>query len=270
MEAFLNYLAVERRVAASTQNQALSALVFLYRNVLNIEVGYLNNLKRAKKPKYLPVVLSVDETLRLLGHIEGVDGLVCRLIYGSGLRISEAIRLRVLDTDFDYNQIIIRNGKGQKDRITMLPETLVVELQEHIRKVRLLHDQDLQKGFGETLLPPSVALKSPRSASEFKWQYLFPSRHRNRDPSSGLFYRHHISPRNIQKAVRVGARQADIDKKVTPHVLRHSFATHLLQNGYDIRTVQELLGHRSVKTTMIYTHVLNRGGRGVVSPLDFR
>ncbi|MEX1211789.1 MAG: integron integrase [Balneolaceae bacterium] len=270
MEAFLNYLAVDRRVAASTQNQALSALVFLYRDVLKMEVGYLKNLKRAKKPKNLPVVLSVDETLRLLSCIEGIDGLVCRLIYGSGLRISEALRLRVLDTDFDYHQITIRSGKGQKDRVTMLPESLVGELQKHIQKVRFLHEQDLQRGFGETLLPASVALKSPGAAAEFKWQYLFPSRHRNRDPHSGLYHRHHISPRNIQKAVRIGARQARIDKKVTPHVLRHSFATHLLQNGYDIRTVQELLGHRSVKTTMVYTHVLNRGGRGVVSPLDFR
>lgn len=266
VERFLNHLALEKRVSASTQNQALSALVFLYRNILDREIGRLKSLKRAKRPKNLPVVLSEEEVRRLLGNLVGVERLVCRLIYGSGLRISEALRLRVLDLDFGYNQITVRRGKGQKDRITMLPESLIDEIKLHLKKVRLLHERDRRKGYGETVLPPSVALKQPGAAVEFKWQYVFPSRFLNKD--SGKIHRHYISPRNIQKAVQVGARKADIGKKITPHVLRHSFATHLLRHGYDIRTVQELLGHESVKTTMVYTHVLNKGGRGVISPLD--
>lgn len=266
VEQFLNYLSLERKVSASTQNQALSALVFLYREILDREIGRLKSLKRAKRPKALPVVLSQEEVRRLLGNLGGVESLICRLIYGSGLRISEALRLRVLDIDFGYNQITVRRGKGQKDRITMLPESLISEIKLHLKKVRLLHERDLRRGYGKTVLPSSVALKQPGAAAEFKWQYVFPSRFLNKD--SGRIYRNYISPRNIQKAVQVGARKADIGKKITPHVLRHSFATHLLHHGYDIRTVQELLGHQSVKTTMIYTHVLNKGGRGVISPLD--
>jgi len=266
--AFLNYLANQLNVAASTQNQALSAIVFLYEHVLKRPVGNLQNLKRAKKPKRLPVVLTEKEAITVINCLQGVHRLVLSLIYGSGLRISESLRLRLLDVDFGYKQITVRNGKGLRDRITMLPESLIEELKIHVQKVFILHEQDLRKGFGETILPKALAKKYPNAAKQTKWQYLFPSKFRRKDPRKGIFHRYHISPRNVRSTVQKAVRQNHIQKHVTPHTFRHSFATHLLKNGYDIRTVQELLGHKSVKTTMIYTHVLNKGGHGVKSPLD--
>jgi len=265
---FLNYLANEQNVAASTQNQALCAIVFMYDQVLNHPIGVLKDLKRAKRPKNLPVVLSKEEAKVILNQLEGLEKLIISLLYGSGLRISEVLRLRILDLDFDYMQITVRNGKGLKDRVTMLPETLGESLQKHIKKVKLTHEADLNKGFGQTILPNALAKKYPKASADFKWQYLFPSKYRRKDPRSGLYHRYHISPKRIQRAVRHASQKCGIHKKVSPHTFRHSFATHLLKNGYDIRTVQELLGHKSVKTTMVYTHVLNRGGRGVKSPLD--
>ena len=265
---FLNHLVQTRNVAASTQNQALCAIVFLYRQVLKSDVGNLYNLKRAKKSRHLPTVLSEDEVKKLLAVLEGIPFLVASLLYGSGLRITEALRLRVHDLDFDYMQITVRNGKGKKDRVTMLPETLVQMLKEHIRKVHFLHQQDLSRGYGSTILPHALARKYPGAAAEPGWQYLFPSRFRRIDPVSGVRHRYHISPKQIQRAIKAAAKTAEISKRTSPHTLRHSFATHLLRSGYDIRTVQDLLGHKSLKTTSIYLHVLNRGGHGVRSPLD--
>jgi len=265
---FLNHLVQSRNVAASTQNQALCAIVFLYKQVLKSDIGTLKNLKRAKKPKHLPTVLSKEEVKALLDLMEGVPFLVASLLYGTGLRISEALRLRVQDIDFDYMQITVRSGKGKKDRITMLPGKLKPLLKDQIRKVHNLHQQDLARGFGQTILPNALAKKYPDAATDPGWQYLFPARNRRKDPITGFRHRYHISPKNIQRAVKKVAKAAGIKKKTSPHTLRHSFATHLLQNGYDIRTVQDLLGHKSLKTTSIYLHVLNRGGHGVKSPLD--
>jgi integron integrase len=266
--AFLNHLAVDKNVAASTQNLALCAIVFLYKEVLKIPVDELDNLKRAKKPAHLPVVLSKNEVAQIMEHLEGVPHLIISILYGSGLRISEALRLRVHDIDFDYMQIMVRNGKGKKDRVTMLPDSLNTALKEHISKVKTLHDRDLANGFGETILPHSLSKKYPDAASHFGWQYLFPAKSRRKEPVTGVRHRYHISPKKIQRQVKKASRKAGLAKKVSPHTFRHSFATHLLQNGYDIRTVQDLLGHKSLKTTSIYLHVLNRGGHGVKSPLD--
>jgi len=265
---FLNHLVKDLNVAASTQNQALCAIVFLYKHTLQNPIGELDNLKRAKKPKKLPTVLSKDEVKALLENLKGVPRLVCLLLYGAGLRISEALRLKVQDIDFDYHQLTVHNGKGKRDRVTMLPQSLVDELKLHIKKVQNLHRQDLSKGFGRAQLPKALARKYPDAATEFGWQYLFPSRYRRVDPRTGIRHRYHISPKKIQRAVKKAARETNITKKVSPHTLRHSFATHLLGNGYDIRTVQDLLGHKNLKTTSIYLHVLNRGGHGVKSPLD--
>lgn len=266
--AFLNYLANQKNVAASTQNQALSAIVFLYKNILDKPLKNLDTLKRAKKSIHIPVVLSEGEVRMVLQHLSGVPKLITSLLYGSGLRVSEALRLRVLDIDFGYNQILVRNGKGLRDRMTMLSESIIPGLKTHLEKVKHLHQMDLNKGFGETILPKSLAVKYPNAAQEFKWQYLFPSKKRAVDPRSGLAHRYHISAKELRRSIRIAVKKCNIDKHVTPHTFRHSFATHLLKNGYDIRTVQELLGHKSVKTTMVYTHVLNRGGRAVKSPLD--
>src|SRR6056297_700245 len=263
--SFLNYLAQSRDVAASTQNQALCAIVFLYKNVLKSEVGNLKNLKRAKKPKHLPTVLSKNEVKDLLKELDGIPYLIASLLYGGGLRISEALSLRVKDVDFDYMQITVRSGKGKKDRITMLPDKLKPLLKDQIRKVHRLHQQDLARGFGRTILPNSLAKKYPDATKELGWQYLFPSRHRRKDPKSGFRHRYHISPKNIQRAFKKAVKTTGINKKASPHTLRHSFATHLLSNGYDIRTVQDLLGHKNLKTTSIYLHVLNRGG---LAPLE--
>jgi len=265
---YLNYLANEQNLAASTQNQALSALVFLYEHVLEIPVGDLENLKRAKKPKRLPVVLSKDQALAIINELNGVNQLVLELIYGAGLRISEALGLRIQDVDFGYKQITVWNGKGRKDRITMLPERVIPKLKLHIDKVRRLHQTDLKKGFGKTILPNALSKKYPGAESKFIWQYLFPSKTRRRHPRSGIKHRYHISARNLRRELNRATSKLDVPKRATPHTFRHSFATHLLQNGYDIRTVQDLLGHKSLKTTSIYLHVLNRGGHGVKSPLD--
>lgn len=266
--AYLNYLANKRNVSASTQNQALCAILFLYENILEKPIDKLNGLKRAKKPKRLPVVLSKREATSVIKQLKGVDRLVLSLIYSSGLRISEALRLRIRDLDFDFKQITVWNGKGKKDRVTMLPESLANDLKVHINKVRKLHHSDLDRGLGKTLLPNALAKKYPNASKEFKWQYLFPSNKRRPDPRTDFRHRYHISAKKIRSAIRKTTNSLEINKHVTPHVFRHSFATHLLQNGYDIRTVQELLGHKNVSTTMIYTHVLNRGGKGVKSPLD--
>jgi integron integrase len=266
---YLNYLANDLNVAASTQNQALSAIVFLYTHILAKPLMHLDQLKRAKKPKFLPVVLTEAEAKAIIQSMSGVPELVVSLLYGSGLRISEALRLRLLDVDLSYKQITVRNGKGLHDRITMLPESRLHQIRNQIQKVKNLHKLDLEKGFGEVLLPKALSRKYPAAAKDVNWQYLFPSKIRSVDPRSGIRFRYHISERDIRRAVRRASAEHNIQKHVTPHTFRHSFATHLLNNGYDIRTVQELLGHKSVKTTMIYTHVLNKGGKGVKSPLDF-
>lgn len=265
---FLNYLAIERNVASSTQNQALCALVFLYKQVLNRPLNELKDLKRAKKPQKLPVVLTVSEAKRILNEMHGVPALIAKLMYGSGLRISEALRLRIQDVDFEYYQIMVRSGKGLKDRVTLLPESLAVSLKKQAKRCEFLHRNDIAKGWGEVLLPNALAVKYPNAGREFKWQYLFPSKYRREDPRSGFKHRYHLSTTKVQRAVKKAATKAKVEKMVTSHTFRHSFATHLLRNGYDIRTVQELLGHKSVDTTMVYTHVLNRGGRGVKSPVD--
>jgi len=266
--AFLNYLATDRNVAASTQNQALSALLFLYKETLGIELDWLDGLVRAKRPQRMPVVLTKEELERLLDALEGIQWLMASLLYGTGMRLMECLRLRAKDVDFGYKQILIRDGKGEKDRITMLPESLVEHLKSKMERARRIHDLDLREGFGEVHLPYALARKYPRAGFEWHWQYVFPSKNRSADPGDGVIRRHHLDESVLQRAVKTASRIAGISKPVHCHTLRHSFATHLLQSGYDIRTVQELLGHSDVSTTMIYTHVLNRGGRGVKSPLD--
>ncbi|MBN1303965.1 MAG: integron integrase [Anaerolineales bacterium] len=267
IQAFLTHLARERSVSASTQNQALSAILFLYRAVLRREVDPVM-IASARRPERLPTVLTRGEIMQILDHLNGIHVLMVRLLYGSGLRLMECARLRIKDIDFDFKTITVRNGKGNKDRVTPMPDSVVPELERQIERARLLHEEDLQAGFGEVYLPDALEVKYPRAASEFIWQYLFPSIRRSLDPRSGVERRQHIEPSALQRAVKRAAREAGIRKRVTCHTLRHSFATHLLQNGYDIRTVQELLGHKDVRTTMIYTHVLNRGGLAVKSPLD--
>ncbi len=265
---FLSYLASERNVSASTQGQAKSALLFLYKEVLGVELPWLDEVISAKTAKRLPVVLTQTEVRRLLNGTSGTSGLIVALLYGTGMRLLEGLRLRVKDIEFTRREIIVREGKGNKDRVTVLPENLILPLQRHLEKVKALHERDLEAGFGEVYLPDALAVKYPNAARSWGWQYVFPSSVRSLDPRSGVERRHHVHDTSVQRAVREAAKLANIHKPVTPHVLRHSFATHLLQAGYDIRTVQELLGHKDVSTTMIYTHVLNKGGRGVVSPLD--
>ena len=265
---FLSHLATERNVSASTQNQAKSALLFLYREVLKIELPWLDEVVAAKVARRLPVVLTPTETRRLLNAMSGTMGLVASLLYGTGMRLLEGLRLRVKDVEFERREIIVREGKGNKDRVTVLPENLILPLQTHMEKVKALHERDLEVGFGEVYLPDALAAKYPKAARTWGWQFVFPSAVRSIDPRSGIERRHHLYEASVQRAVREVAKIAEVHKPVTPHVLRHSFATHLLQAGYDIRTVQELLGHSDVSTTMIYTHVLNKGGKGVVSPLD--
>jgi len=266
--AFLTYLANERNVSAATQNQAKSALLFLYRQVLGIELPWLDEIVQARRGTRLPVVLTPREVRDLLGATQGTMGLVVGLLYGTGMRLLECLRLRVKDVELTRREILIREGKGNKDRVTVLPENLVLPLQKHLVRVKALHDADIAAGFGAVYLPDALAVKYPNAARQWGWQWVFPSPVRSVDPRSGAQRRHHIYPESVQRTVREAARHTGIVKPCSPHVLRHSFATHLLQAGYDIRTVQELLGHSDVKTTMIYTHVLNRGGRGVVSPLD--
>ena len=268
IEAFLTDLAVTRNVAAATQNQARSALLFLYKEVLAVELAWLEGVQPARSATRLPVVLTRAEVASVLRRLRGTHRLVGGLLYGSGMRIMEGVRLRVKDLEFARGEIVVRDGKGAKDRITMLPRSVRKSLQTHLGEVRALHRQDLADGFGTAWLPAALQRKYPSAASEWGWQYVFPARDLSRDPRSGAVRRHHVSDQSFQRAMRQAVRDAGIVKPATPHALRHSFATHLLEAGYDIRTVQELLGHSDVSTTMIYTHVLNRGGRGVLSPLD--
>ncbi len=268
VEAFLTHLAVAGKVAALTQNQAKSALLFLYREVLEIELAWLDKVTRAKAPKRLPVVLTVAETRAVLSQLSGAHALIAGLLYGAGMRLMEAVRLRVKDIEFVRHEILVREGKGDKDRVTMLPEAVIPALKLHLAKVQALHDEDLALGFGEVYLPFALDRKYPAAGREWGWQYVFPSRNLSVDPRSGKTRRHHVDEKGVQRAMKQAVRDAGLTKPATPHTLRHSFATHLLQSGYDIRTVQELLGHADVATTMIYTHVLNRGGRGVISPMD--
>ena len=270
IESFLTHLVVERNVAPSTQNQALHAILFLYREVLEQPIPERINALRAQERRRLPTVLTLDEVKRLLNQIAGVPHLVALLLYGSGLRVREALSLRVKDIDFDRCQIAVRAGKGDKDRITMLPESATSELDAQIQVAKALHQRDLTQGHGRAPLPYALASKYPNADREWGWQFVFPSSRLSKDPQreESPLYRFHLHESVIQKAVRKAAQQTGLSKPVTPHTLRHCFATHLLEAGYDIRTVQELLGHSDVKTTQIYTHVLNRGPHGVQSPLD--
>ena len=265
---FISHLATERRVAASTQNQAFNALIFLYRQVLGIEVGDIGKTERAKKPQRLPTVMTRDEVTAVLSGMQGIHQLMAKLLYGCGMRLMECVRLRVKDLDFGQNHIIIRDAKGMKDRATMFPEQIKPPLVEHLKRVRIIHQHDIRNGLGEVYLPYALERKYPRAPREWGWQYVFPSDRISVDPRSGRRRRHHISEDGLQRAVQKAARAAGLSKPVNPHAFRHSFATHLLEAGYDIRTVQDLLGHKDVATTMIYTHVMNRGGLGVISPLD--
>lgn len=268
IEAFLSHLATARDVAAGTQNQAMHAILFLYKQVLGVALPWLDGITRAKPSKRLPVVLTQDEARRLMAQTRGTAGLVVRLLYGTGMRLMEGLRLRIKDIDFDRWQITIRGGKGDKDRVTMLPASIVPDLQARIAERRRWHDIDLAKGMADVELPHALERKYPNASREWGWQYVFAAADYSTDPRTGVIRRHHIHEKTIQRHVRDCARRAGIDKPAHPHTLRHSFATHLLETGSDIRTVQELLGHSDVSTTMIYTHVLNRGGRGVTSPLD--
>lgn len=268
VQAFITHLAAQQNLSASSQNQALSAVMFLYRHVLKKEIDLPSDLIRAEKSKTLPVVLTQQEAYCVINNMKGVPQLMAKILYGSGLRLMECLRLRVKDIDFGNHQIIVRDGKGEDDRITVLPDSLIPTLQLHLKNVALLHQKDLKAGFGEVYLPYALARKYPSASKEWNWQYVFPALSRSVDPVSKKTMRHHADPSVLQKAIRAAAMAASIQKTVSPHAFRHSFATHLLQNGYDIRTVQELLGHKDVKTTMLYTHVLQRGGLAVKSPLD--
>ncbi len=266
--AFLTHLAVDRRVSASTQNQALNALIFLYRHVIGTDIGEIENLVRAKRPKRIPEVLSVEEVRRVLDAMTGTHQLMARLLYGTGMRLMEGVRLRVKDVDFDRGEITVRSGKGAKDRRTMMPQALKAPLEQHLWRVKLLFEEDRRNDAPGVELPEALGRKYPQAGLEWPWQWVFPARGLSRDPRSGTVRRHHILEDGLQRAVKGAARLARTGKRVNCHILRHSFATHLLESGYDIRTVQELLGHSHVSTTMVYTHVLNRDGLGVRSPLD--
>ncbi len=266
---FLTHLASVRKVSASTQNQALSALLFLYRHVLHIKLDEASLAEfRPQRALTVPTVLSKDEVRRVLDNLTGVYKLIAQVMYGGGLRVMECMRLRVKDIDFDHFEIVVRDGKGEDDRFTILAETAVPALKLHLQYVKALHEKDLAEGLGAVYLPYALERKYRNAAREYIWQYLFPAPEISTDKRTGIRRRHHIHETTVQKAVQEAARRAKINKHVTPHTFRHSFATHLLQAGYDIRTVQELLGHKDVKTTMIYTHVLQRGGLAVKSPLD--
>jgi integron integrase len=266
--AFLNHLAVQRDVAAATQNQALSALLFLYREVLNQPLPWLDNLERAKRPARLPTVLSKLEVQRLLSQMTGTKWLMASLLYGAGLRLRECLGLRVKDVNFDYRQILVRDGKGGKDRVTMLPGVVIEPLRQQLVRVKALHERDIASGHGDVELPDALARKYPNAPYQLAWKFVFPSHKLSTDPRTGVVRRHHVYENYLARGVKEAAVAAGIRKHASCHSLRHSFATHLLEAGYDIRTVQELLGHTSVETTMIYTHVMNKGGRGVQSPLD--
>ena len=268
VESFLTHLGVKGKVSASTQNQAKSAILFLYRDVLEADLPWLEGVVQAKQPERLPVVLTETEVRGVMSKLRGSHWLLASLLYGAGMRLMEALRLRVKDIEFERIEIVVREGKGAKDRVTMLPVSAVDALKLHLKRVKALHESDLAEGYGKVYLPFALAKKYPNAAREWGWQYVFPSKNLSVDPRSGEMRRHHLDEKGIQRAMKQAVRDANIIKPATPHTLRHSFATHLLQNGYDIRTVQELLGHSDVSTTMIYTHVLNRGGKAVRSPLD--
>jgi integron integrase len=268
IKKYLEHLAVKQHVSSSTQNQALCAIIFLYKKVLKKKLGDFGELIWAKKSKRLPVILAPEEIKKLLAQLSGTYWIMANLLYGSGLRLNECLGLRVKDIDFIYNQVTIRDSKGDKDRVTMLPERVIDPLKKHLEKVRRLHERDIQKGYGRVHLPNALVRKYPNADKEWGWQYIFPSEQLAIDPEDGVLRRHHIYETVLQKAVKEAVRKAGIVKPASCHTLRHSFATQLLQSGYDIRTVQELLGHRDVKTTMIYTHVLKKGGLGVRSPAD--
>lgn len=265
---YLTHLAVDRRVSASTQNQALAAILFLYRHVLEIDLPWLENVIRARRPQHVPVVLSRKEVQSLIAQLDGTVHLIAQLLYGSGLRLMEALRLRVKDVDFEYSQIVVRDGKGQKDRVTILPDGAATALLSHLRNVRAAHLHALASGYGGVELPDAIAHKYPRAHLDWGWQYVFPASQPSYDPRSGASRRHHVHERSVQRAVRVAARRIGVDKPIGPHTLRHCFATHLLERGNDIRTVQELMGHSDVRTTQIYTHVMKKGAGAVKSPLD--
>ncbi|MEO7969826.1 MAG: integron integrase, partial [bacterium] len=265
---FISHLAVDAKISASTQTVALSALLFLYREVLKKDLPYVANIERAKRSKHLPVVFTRNEVAGVLARLDGTPHLIASLLYGSGLRLMEAVRLRVKDIDFERQELTIRQGKGANDRVTMLPTVTLAPLREQLQKAKVLHQGDLKVGLGAVELPFALAKKYPAAARQWAWQYVFPATKRSRDPRSGIEGRHHIFPDQVQRAVKTAIVRARLNRSGSCHSLRHSFATHLLEDGYDIRTVQELLGHKDVRTTMIYTHVLNRGGKGVRSPLD--
>ncbi len=268
IRAFLNDLAARQNVAVSTQNQALNALVFLYREVLHLDPGNFGDIERPARPARLPLVLTAEEVKRLLAAMTGTHQLMAQLLYGSGMRLMEGVRLRVKDLDFAANHIVVREGKGFKDRVTIFPEALRGRLLAHLERVKLWHEEDLRRGGGAVYLPLALSRKYPNAEREWCWQYVFPSASLSRDPRGGVLRRHHVNEQGLQRAVKAAVRLANLQKPATCHTLRHSFATRLLEAGYDIRTVQELLGHEDVTTTMIYTHVMNRPGLGIRSPLD--
>lgn len=268
VESFLSHLAIAGNVSSSTQNQAKSAILFLYKEVLGVDLPWLDNITQAKLPQRLPVVLTKTEVQSVLSRLDGTMWLIVSLLYGSGMRIMEVLRLRVKDVDLAKREILVREGKGFKDRVTMLPASLVAPLKQHLLKVQALHGDDLAQGYGEVYMPMALDKKYPEGGKDWAWQYVFPSVKLSVDPRSNKLRRHHADEKTVQRAMKKVVQLAGITKLATPHTLRHSFATHLLESGYDIRTVQELLGHSDVATTMIYTHVLNKGGHGVTSPLD--
>jgi integron integrase len=268
VEAFLTHLAVDRKVSASTQNQALAAILFLYKKVLDAELPWLDGVVRARKSRYLPTVLTQNEIRTVLAHLKDRYWLIVSILYGGGLRISEALRLRVKDLQFDYRQIVVREGKGGKDRVTIMPDRLVDPLQRHLDHVRVLHELAVKKGYGGVELPAALERKYPNAQLEWGWQYVFPADQPSCDPRSNAWRRHHLFAETVQRHIKVASKAAGIVKPVSCHTFRHSFATHLLERGYDIRTVQELLGHKDVSTTQIYTHVMRKGANAVLSPLD--
>ncbi len=268
IEAFLTHLAMDANVTPSTQNQAMNALVFLYKHVLKQPLDKEINAVRASRKIKIPVVMAREEVTRIIAFIEGTPQLIVKMLYGSGLRIMEAVRLRVQDIDYDLKQLTVRSGKGSEDRVTTFPTSVIPLLENHLAKVRLVHEQDLKQGYGEVYMPYALNRKYPGASREWGWQYVFPSRKLATDPRSGMVRRHHIDPSVVNKAIKVAVRGSGLTKRITAHTFRHSFATHLLQRGTDIRTIQALLGHKDVTTTMIYTHVLQQGGHGVPSPLD--
>jgi len=268
IEAFLTHLAVERKVSASTQNQAFSALLFLYRNVLELPMPQLDAVQRAKKPRRLPTVLSPDEVRQILCQLDGKYWIAGNLLYGSGLRLLECLRLRVQDIDFEMCQLMVRAGKGNKDRVTILPEAVIEPLQKHLKNVRAIHSRDLKQGLGRVYMPVALTRKYPNAAYEWLWQFVFPSTTYIQDRELGHTVKYHLHEKALQRAIRNAVKKSGISKRATAHTFRHSFATHLLQRGADIRTIQELLGHKDVSTTMIYTHVIQKGGMGVRSPAD--